>query len=317
MNEEGAMLSRIAAHLYWAGRQVMRAEDISRAVIAHNAVSLTARRKNANDGAILLAALEQPFSEKSEKLGKRGKPGKIGEEAVLRHLTSSRANPNSVRSCVRLARENMRAARAMLPEEIWAQITHLNDAVNAAAAKRGRRERVRELRDVILQCRAIVGVLLTTLRRGGARAFLNIGILMECAEMDCRILRYALLPDDEQADDSAGVDSVRWRHLLDAFGLANMYRSGGGHFVIRRDWAVDFIVADTSVPRSLIFCLRQLQALFSLLPNNAKILEECARAQKAAATVRGAGADPAEKLERAQTQIQKLHAALMQTYFSA
>ena len=303
MKDEGMMLSRVAEHLYWAGRQLMRAEDVSRAVLAYNAASLTAvRGKSGAEYKNLLAALGQPNKNAAS------------EEEALRHLITSRDNVNSVRSCAAMARENMRVARAMLPEEIWAQITHLCDTVESAARKRGRQHRARELRDIILQCRAIVGVLLTSLRRGAARGFLNIGILLECAEMDCRLLRYAL-PEDEQEEE--GADSVRWRHLMDAFGLTNMYRAGSELSVIRRDSAVDFIVADTLVPRSLMFCINQLQALLSSLPNNAKALEECARAAKAARAVRGAGGDAADKLERAQNQTAKLHAAIVRAYFSS
>ena len=95
--------------------------------------------------------------------------------------------------------------------------------------------------------------------------------------MNCRLLRYAM-PDDDQDDDPAQ-DSVRWRRVLDAFGLTNMYRVGE-YGSIRRESAVDFIIADTAMPRSMLFCLVRLQTLLADLPNNTKhwknVLSPCA-----------------------------------------
>ena len=91
MNLSTVMLSRVAAHLYWAGRQLMRAEDISRVVLAYNDISLTAQHQNFADWKNLLSALEQSAPNS-------------GEGGALRHLLAARTNPNSVRTCVYLAR---------------------------------------------------------------------------------------------------------------------------------------------------------------------------------------------------------------------
>ena len=68
----------------------------------------------------------------------------------------------------------MRVSRSLLPEEIWGQITQLHEAIETAPSRLySRRHRVRQLRDIVMSCRAIIGVLLASLRRGRDAHFLE------------------------------------------------------------------------------------------------------------------------------------------------
>ena len=93
-----------------------------------------------------------------------------------------------------------------------------------------------------------------------------------------------------------------------------MYRVGE-YGSIRRESAVDFIIADTAMPRSMLFCLVRLQTLLADLPNNTKALEECSFTLCSARRMRGGQGDIAAQLERTQNQLAKLHAVIAQTYF--
>lgn len=314
-----AMLSRVAGCLYWAGRQLIRAEDTSRAILSQHGLAMTPQGRALADWPALVAALGHPPLE----MGRGKKDAAATERAAVALLAVDAENPGSVRASVAAARENMRAARGLLPEEAWRLITDLRDWTERHSRDIvGRGSRVELLRDAIRQCRAIAGVLLIAMRRGGPRAFINNGMMMECADMDCRLLLMTLsaseaapgAADDPDAD--TGSDDLRWRHLLLSLGLSDIYRAAT-YEPARRETALDFIVSDPRMPRSLRFCLDRMRERLELLPNNAGPLECCASAARAAMSARGS-AEPeiaAARLTRALSALRKLDDEIRAAYF--
>ena len=304
------MLSRVAGRLYWAGRQLIRAEDTARAILAQHGLAMTPQGRELADWPALAAALGHP------PLTGSGGAGGI-ERAAVGLLAVDLQNPGSVRASVAAARENMRVARGLLPEEAWRLITDLRDWTEASARSIvGRGRRVDLLRDTIRQCRAIAGVLLIAMRRGGPRAFINNGMMMECADMDCRLLLMTLSAGGGEDDPDPASDDLRWRHLLLSLGLADIYRAATFE-PARRETVTDFIVADSRMPRSLRFCLDRMRERLELLPNNAAPLESCAAAARAAAGARGSA--PAEvagaRLGRTLNALRKLDDEIRTAYF--
>ena len=304
-----AMLSRVAWRLYWAGRQLIRVEDTARAILSQHGLAMTSRGRELADWRALAAALGHSLPPPSRK------NISAAERSAIALLVADRNNPGSVASSVESARENMRAARGMLPEEAWGMVSDLRDWTRRSARDIvGRRRRVDLLRDAIRQCRAIAGVLLIAMRRGGPRAFVNNGMMIECADMDCRLLLMTLSAGDEESDP--GSDDLRWRHLLLSLGLADIYRTATFE-PARRETVTDFIVSDAQMPRSLRFCLDRIRERLELLPNNAAPLEACAAAARSAMQTRGS--DPAEaastKLSRTLSNLRKLDAEIRAAYF--
>src|SRR5262249_33485183 len=102
------MLSRTAAHLYWIGRYMERAEFICRLIEA--TIRLTALGDHATGdrawrSALSVVGVQADFERSGEA---------FSAPAARRYLTLSEENPGSIRSCLAAARDNARAARTAL-----------------------------------------------------------------------------------------------------------------------------------------------------------------------------------------------------------
>ena len=64
--------------------------------------------------------------------------GAATQENVIQFLTFDPENPNSIRSCLRAARENARSVREIISSEMWEQINSFYLMVTASAARRSR-----------------------------------------------------------------------------------------------------------------------------------------------------------------------------------
>ena len=100
------MLSRVAGRLYWAGRQLIRAEDTARAILSQHGLAMTPQGRELADWPALVAALGHPPLE-------LGKNSAGADRAAVALLAVDPENPGSVRSAVAAARENMRSARGL------------------------------------------------------------------------------------------------------------------------------------------------------------------------------------------------------------
>lgn len=108
------MLSRTADHLFWMSRYTERAEN-------------TARMLNVNYETSLL-----PQSAAVAQLGWQGllsisellpaytaRHGDVRSREVMEFMVKDEANPSSIVSCLKAARENARAVRGTLTTEVW------------------------------------------------------------------------------------------------------------------------------------------------------------------------------------------------------
>ena len=117
------MLSRVADSLYWMSRYIERAENNAR--IAEVNLQLLARSRES--AAIGCAAAMEPDHQLAR--------GKRTVCLALRHSSMAMAaidfvglqeeNPNSISSCLTLARENARSTREQMSSEMWEQINRL------------------------------------------------------------------------------------------------------------------------------------------------------------------------------------------------
>ncbi len=126
------MLSRVADAIYWMGRYIERAENISRYVD----VNLH-----------LLLDLPEVFSGQWDALVKitgdledfESRYGSAEENAVIEFLTFDRENPNSILSCVLRARENARSIREIISSETWEAINEFYLTVSDEPRERASR----------------------------------------------------------------------------------------------------------------------------------------------------------------------------------
>ena len=105
------LLSRVAESLYWINRYLERAENISRFVEVSEAMSLDCPPGSAEPWLPLIDA-----SSDRESFDKRF-PEKKPDD-VINFLIRDRLNPNSIISCIQMARENARQIRDVMTTEI-------------------------------------------------------------------------------------------------------------------------------------------------------------------------------------------------------
>ncbi|MDE0286407.1 MAG: alpha-E domain-containing protein, partial [Gammaproteobacteria bacterium] len=191
------MLSRVAEQLYWFGRHVERAEN-------------TARLVNVN--ANLIMDLPRPFKRIwANMIGITGSDdlfygfyGKADEKSVLRFMLTDEDNPSSMARCVRMARENARSSREILPVEAWETINefYLYVKNNPASGMRpGARHKY--LNSVIRYSRQITGMLFSGMSHGSAYSFVRIGRNLERADMSTRIIDVGCVNLLPAGDESA------------------------------------------------------------------------------------------------------------------
>ena len=135
------LLSRVAESLYWINRYLERAENISRFVGVSEAMSLDCPPGSAEPWLPFIDA-----SSDRESFDKRF-PEKKPDD-VINFLIRDRLNPNSIISCIQMARENARQIRDVMTTEMWEQINILywNMQEGEAIWNKPRQEQLSEIR---------------------------------------------------------------------------------------------------------------------------------------------------------------------------
>ena len=272
------LLRRTAESLYWAGRNLERAEDMARIVLVHGDthVDLPVGEDIGWAPLLAIAGLEQEFVECYPVMarGRRGRTeaGSAPEADVVEFLLCSPKNPASVFATVTNVREAFRSARPSIPREAWELCNGL--WLNLREQRRtmlGREERVRWLRRTIADCQRINGALWGTMRRDAAMALTRIGQHLERADLTFRFLS---IRADSALADSDPYDHIRAMSVLKSLAAHQQYRRamparpGGGS-------VVEFLLQDEALPRTVTSCLAQVRQHLKELPNNEEALAAC------------------------------------------
>lgn len=259
------MLARVAENLYWMARYLERAEDTARLINATTMLLMDMPRGASLGWEDLLkvVGLDEVFHQHYDE---------ASESAVMSFLIQDERNPSSIFACVRLARENTRTFREVLPRESWEWVnelylytsTHLNHALD-------RRKRFEVLTEIIRRRQAVVGLLSGTMSRDEGFQFMRLGRNIERADMTTRVLdvSYAInLPyQDSQAVLHLDPADLIWMSVLHALSAHQMYRRhvdvhARGHKVL------GFLLNDLQFPRSVRHCLHEIQFALGELPGS-------------------------------------------------
>jgi uncharacterized alpha-E superfamily protein len=182
-------------------------------------------------------------------------------EAVCEFVTFATENPNSITSCVAVARENARTVREYISSEMWERINHLFLWLNSKEARHlYTASGIEFFRHVVDQAHQFLGTTAATLTRGEGWSFIQVGKYLERADSISRILDlkyHILLPSGEQV--GGNVDTVQWQAVLKSCSAFEAYRKIHPGQVT--PWSVaEFIILHDSFPRSIHFCATQLDA---------------------------------------------------------
>ena len=262
------MLSRIARGLYDLGRAVERAQHVVRILEVNHKMNL---ERTSQDDREIWGAISDSFGCGLEMPEERG----LYEVLVL-----SRTHVYSVARCIAEARDEGRAMRDHISEEMW---LHLNRAhldfkglTFERIMARGRSEFNREI-EVFAD--ALHGLADDTMIRGEAWAFLRIGKFVERSLMVCRILEIKR-KSISAGLDGGPVDVHQWQVLLRSLSGYEPYRRAYDAR-IAPERVLEFVLQRPDFPRSLSCTLiemsRALEMVSSAHPLQARLDRHVAR----------------------------------------
>ncbi len=275
------MLSRIAESLYWIGRYVERAEDTARItdVNYHHTLGMgtypedEARRERQWEALLKIVGDEKRF---------RNAYDIVSEDTVPPYLTFDVSNPNSIISCVALAREQAGTMRHEIASEMWEALNRfhlrLQRQPDRAPTAFGVENAHLFYRSVVEFSHLFQGVTDSTMPREEGWYFLQAGKFLERAEKTARALdvKFHLLVADtatnvpvsgprfaaaarEVAFEDVPGDPHQWLAVLRSLSAYEayhkLYRSA-----VRPRSVIEMLILSPVFPRSIRFAIGEVEA---------------------------------------------------------
>lgn len=251
------MLSSTAKNLYWMGRYLQRAENTVRLLEATYRMSLQSPSGDEWRSVPVIYGRAEDFAAQY--------PAAALADLVVYMIFDER-NPSSVFNAIQAARNNARAERNNLTTDVWENVNGLwLDLAQVAAQNRAALDLRGVLEMVKRQTITVWGAANSTLMRDDAFNFLSLGNYIERADNTARILDvkyHILLPSGEALGGT--LDYYHWSEILACIGAFRTYRRVYSNRIEPRRVA-ELMILHPGVPRSLHFCLRQVEDNLSYL----------------------------------------------------
>ena len=306
------MLSRVAERMYWFGRQVERAENTIRLINVNANLILDLPRVSNQiwAGLIDITGSNLLFYKKYTRADERN---------VIRFLLTDKSNPGSLVSTVKMAREDGRVTREILPSEAWERINEFYLYVNRNAEKSLKRDgRFKFLNEVTRYCSQITGQLFDGMSHSHAYSFVRLGINLERADMGTRIVDVGCLNLLRKNETTPGIfDDLLWVNVLRSLSAYQTYRQQVKDRVNGED-VVDFLLRDRDFPRSINHCLYEINKCFTRLPGDDAPLRAVTQTQRLVHETKIEGlleTGVHEFIDEIQIELGNLHTLIGQTWF--
>lgn len=312
------MLSRVADSIHWMSRYIERAENTARFIDVNLRLILDLPESDQEQWGplIQILAAEEEFAERYSETTR---------ENVIRFLTFDEKNPNSILSCLRLARENARSVREIISSEMWELLNTFYLMVRDAAASEEVIQDPQGFFDSVkISSHTFVGITDTTMSHGEGWHFCRMGRLLERADKTSRLLDvkyFILLPSLEHVGSS--YDDVQWAALLRSASAFEMYRKKHGALEPRD--VVEFLLLDLEFPRAVQYCLNRAEESLHFISGTptgtfgnlaeqrlGQLRSEVAYLRAKEILTRGLH----EFLDEFQTKLNKVGEAIIETFFA-
>jgi len=313
------MLSRIARQMYWLGRNIEHAENVTRILDVNHRMSLELGYFDELDvwsPMLMIGQSETLFAKYYDD---------VNEANVYHFLLLNAAYPDSVLSRINLAREAVRVMRDHVSSEMWMSLNVIYlDLQKLADQHLSQRQYEALCEQVQHFCHAFHGLADHTMVHGKGWQFLRLGWSLERAQMSARILEmkyHILLPDVSEV--GRPLDVHQWQALL---------RSVSGYEAYRRLYrarivpasVVEMFLTDARFPRSVRFCMQSVTAALQAL--HADHRERQVLSQRAEKKLAGLFAMQGKEIMRGglkqaldlvQESCDRIHHGVQQAYFEA
>jgi uncharacterized alpha-E superfamily protein len=306
------MLSRVAERLYWMGRYLERVESTARLVNAYTNQILDLP-KGVDPGWRRLVDLN------GASAVFEGHYQNYDERNTVKFLLADSFNPDSIASALAMARENVRTTRDVLPTEVWDQANEMY-LYCKENAERGvlRKHRFMFLKQIVIRCQQITGLLTGTMSHDFPCDFIRLGRNLERGDMTTRIVDSAVSLLMPRLDAPTPYDNLMWVNVLKSLSAFQMYRQHVRHRV-NGEAVVKYLLQDSGFPRSLGYALARAEALLGHLPRNEAPLQRVALIQrrvKEAALDTMALDEMHAFIDQIQAELNNMHEQISATWFS-
>jgi uncharacterized alpha-E superfamily protein len=263
------LLGRTANGLYWMNRYIERAENMARLVDAGLRMALTRSESAADEwtSVVVSAGAEDAF---------RAKHDEFAVSTVSDFLLRDVSNPSSVMSSIETARNNARMVRTALTRETWESINEAWMSLKRMLAGSVDAPDLPKVLDAIKREVSLIrGTFHGTMLRNEIFDFSQIGTFIERADNTARILDvkyYVLLPSISWVGSS--LDNYQWESILRSVSAHRSYR-----WVYDAEYKstniADYLILNARMPRSLIFCYRNISTSLGLLAEEYGVRHSC------------------------------------------
>jgi uncharacterized alpha-E superfamily protein len=209
--------------------------------------------------------------------------GKANEKNAIRFLTFDAENPNSILSCISMARENARTVREIIPSDTWEQINELYHVVQTHSRKRSVTNLHEFYAHIRMSTHLFTGLMEDAMSREEGWHFANLGKMIERADKTARFLDvkyFLLLPTPEYVDSP--YDAVQWGAVLKSANAFEMYRKRFHRINYKN--VTQFLIFDPLFPRSMAHCVnvasRSLAAICAEIAVQSPAQAEMAKLEK-------------------------------------
>lgn len=246
------MLARHAESLFWAGRYIERAEDTARMLdVTYHGLLEASATEVSQPWSDLLAVLRLgPEFDKQRRA--------INSVSVSEFLVTDEDNPGSIVSAVSRARDNIRSVRELVSTEMWEAVNRFHLDMRARNLRVDIEEQPYELYALVKRrCQMVAGVSSETMPRDDGWRFLQIGWMLERAEMTCRLLEVGYSGDQR-------VGFHHWLGTLKSASASEAYRRTYRGSMDPAD-VLEFLLLSRRFPRSVLYCFRRVESELAML----------------------------------------------------
>lgn len=260
------MLSRVAERIYWGSRYLERVENTARLVSVYDNLLFDLPR-DTNIGWYNLIVINSSTASFNERY-------KVQDERnVVKFLLADDSNTSSMLSSLKQVKENIRTTRDVVPQDTWELINELDlYARNNTRQGINRTDRHQFLNTIIKHCQEINGLFESSMSRDATWQFLMLGRNIERADMTTRILdagaSIMLQPNE---GTSINLSQVVWGNVLRSLSAYMNYRRSI-RTQVQSSKVARFLLEDPHFPRTIAFCLEEIESAIQKLPRPEKVL---------------------------------------------
>ena len=188
-----------------------------------------------------------------------------GSDEVIRFLTDDPRNPNSIISCIALARENARTVRDQLSDELWEELNALYlFSRSEEAARLISSDPPRFYENVRRSAVTFLGIAASTTSRNEAWEFMDLGRHLERADKTTRFLDVSShLPKATDGMETVTQETLHWTAILRSCGAMGAFRASQRE--ITAESVVDFLIFAKDFPRSIRYCIEKVDISLHLI----------------------------------------------------